>query len=104
MYEGYDSSDSEADSCGTFFFLIRALLMSGSSMASFFLCWMPLPYVCMVRCGRSTVFEYLCKLHTIDNHVLCHATVVSIDGADLVKVEESRRLHVLQLVVLSWRA
>ena len=31
----------------------------------------------MVRCGRPPVLVWLCKLHTIEDHVLCHATVVS---------------------------
>ena len=34
------------------------------------------------------VFGWLCKLHTIEDHVLCHATVVS--RTDLLKAEESR--------------
>ena len=31
----------------------------------------------MVRCGRPAVFVWFCKLRTIEDHVLCHATVVS---------------------------
>ena len=47
----------------------------------------------MVRCGRSAVFMWLRKLHTIEGHVLCHATVVS--STNLLKAEECRRLYVL---------
>ena len=48
-----------------------------------------------VRCGRPAVFIWLCQLHTIEDHILCHAMVVS--STNLIKAEESRRLHVLQL-------
>ena len=48
----------------------------------------------MVRCGQSAVFMWLRKLHTIEDHVLCHAMVVS--STNLLKAEEYRRLHVLQ--------
>ena len=51
-------------------------------------------YVCMVRCGRPAVFVWLCKLHTIEYHVMCHATVV-VSSTNVFKVEESRRLHVV---------
>ena len=54
-------------------------------------------YVCMVRCGRPAVFVWLCKLHTIEDHPLCLATVVS--STNILKDEESRCLH----VVLFWR-
>ena len=54
-----------------------------------------LPYVCMVRCGRPAVFMGLCKLRAIDDHVQCHATVVS--STNLLKADESWRLRVLQL-------
>ena len=37
---------------------------------------LPYWYVCMVRCDRPAVFVWLYKLHTIGDHVLCHATVV----------------------------
>ena len=39
---------------------------------------------------------WLCKLHTIENHVLCHATV-GVSSTNLLKAEESRCLYVLQL-------
>ena len=52
-----------------------------------------LPYVCMIRCDHQAVFVWLCKLHTIEDHVRCHATVVS--RTDIIKAEESRRLHVV---------
>ena len=47
-----------------------------SFMAPFLLCWV-LFRMCMVRCGRSAVFVWLCKPHTIEGQVLCHATVVN---------------------------
>ena len=56
-----------------------------------------LQYVCMVLCGRQAVFVWLCKLHTIDYNVLCHATVVN--STNITKAEESRRPH----VALYWR-
>ena len=52
-----------------------------------------LPYICMVRCGCPAVFMWLCKLYTIEDHVLCHVRVVS--SINLLKDEESRRRHVL---------
>ena len=68
-------------------------------MAPFFLSdALPYWYVCMVRCGQPAVFVGLCKLHTIDDHVLCHATVV-VSGTDVFEAEESRRLH----VIILWR-
>ena len=39
---------------------------------------LPYWYVCVARCSRPAVFIWLCKFHTIEDHVLCHATVVSI--------------------------
>ena len=56
-----------------------------------------LPYVCMVRCGRPAVFVWLCKLHTIKDYVLCHATVIS--STHIIKAEEFRRRH----AVLFWK-
>ena len=32
-----------------------------------------LPYVCMVRCGRSAVLVRSCKPHTIEDDAPCHA-------------------------------
>ena len=32
---------------------------------------LPYWYVCIVRCGRPAVFVWLCKLHKIEDHVLC---------------------------------
>ena len=47
----------------------------------------------MVRCGQPAFFMWLCKLHTIEDHVLCYATAVR--STNLLK--SRRRLHVLQL-------
>ena len=47
----------------------------------------------MVPCGRPAVFMRLCKLHAIEYHALCHATVES--RKNLLETEEPRRLHVL---------
>ena len=44
-------------------------------------------------------FVRLCKFHTIEDHVLCHTTVGS--STNIIKAEESRRLHVVVLVY--WR-
>ena len=72
-------------------------------MASFFLRWCALPYDRVIRCGRPAVFMWLCKLHTIEDHVvLRHATIVS--GTNLLKVEESRRVHILQLYSINSRS
>ena len=46
---------------------ILTVLMSGSLWLLFVLD--ALPYVCMVRYGRPAVFVWLCKLHTIEDHV-----------------------------------
>ena len=35
--------------------------------------------VCMAHCDQPAAFVWLCKPHTIEDHVLCHATVVSIN-------------------------
>ena len=43
------------------------------------------------------VFVWLCKLHAIEDHVLCHATVVR--SINILKVEE----YPLLRVVLYWR-
>ena len=77
--------------------LILTVLMSGSLgvYGSVFFMDALLTYVCTVRCGRPTVFVWLCKLHTIEGHVLCHATVVS--RLNIIKAEKSRRLHVALL-------
>ena len=64
------------------------------------------PFVCFgcpSGCLHGTVRSascllVLCKLHTIEDHVLCHATVMS--STNIIKADESRRLHVL----LHWRA
>ena len=48
-----------------------------SFVAPFFFVLGALPYVCMVWCGRPAAFMWLCKPRTIEDHVLCHATVVS---------------------------
>ena len=56
--------------------LILTVLMAGSLWLHVFVLD-ALPIVCMVRCGRPAVFVWLCKLHMIEDHVLCHATVVS---------------------------
>ena len=77
--------------------LMLIVLMSGSYGHLFVSDALPYWYVCMVRCGRPAVFVWLCKLHTIGDHVLCHATVVS--STNIFKAEESRRLH----VVIYWR-
>ena len=47
----------------------------------------------MVRCDRPAAFVWLYKLHTTEDHVLCHATVVN--STYIIKAEESRRLHVV---------
>ena len=46
----------------------------------------------MVRCGRPAIFVWLGKLHTIEDHVLCHVTDVSINSIDLFRlsIEMSR--------------
>ena len=74
--------------------LMLAVLMSGSLWLHFFVSD-ALPYwnVCMVRCGRPAVLVWLCKPHTIEDHVLRHATVVS--STNVFKAEEPRRLHVV---------
>ena len=56
--------------------------------------WDALPYVCMVRCGRPAVFVWLSNLYTIEDHVLCHATVVS--STNIIKAEESRHRTLLE--------
>ena len=48
----------------------------------------PIPYVCMVWCGRPALFiMWLCKLHTIEDNVLCHATVV-VSSTNLLKAKD----------------
>ena len=54
--------------------LILSVLMSGSLQLDFSV-FDAFPYVCMVPCGRPAAFVWLCKLHTIEDHALCHATV-----------------------------
>ena len=51
--------------------LVLAVLMSESLWLHFFVSD-ALPYwcVCMVRRGRPAVFVWLCKLHTVEDHVL----------------------------------
>ena len=73
--------------------LILTVLMFGSLWLHFFVLNALLPYVYMVRCGRPAVFVWLCKLHTIEDHVLYHATIAS--STNIIKAEESRRLHVV---------
>ena len=59
--------------------LMLTVLMSGSLWLHFFVSdALPNWYVCMVRCDRPPVFVWLCKIHTIEDYVMCHATVVSI--------------------------
>ena len=46
-------------------------------MAPFFFVLGALPNVCLVPCDRQgAVIMWLCKPHTIGDHVLCHETVV----------------------------
>ena len=49
-------------------------------MAPFFFVLDALPYwfVSMLPCGRPTIFVWPYKLPTIEDHVLCHATVVCV--------------------------
>ena len=35
------------------------------------------------------------KNNSIEDHVLCHATVVRVNSTNLIKAEQSRRLHVV---------
>ena len=72
--------------------LMLSVLLSWEFMVPFFVLD-ALPHACMVRCGRPAVFVWLCKLHTIEDRVLCHATVIS--STYLLKAEESWRLHVV---------
>ena len=75
--------------------VIPIVLMTGSLWLHFIVLdalqyW----YVWMVRCGRPAVFVWLCKLRTIEGHVLlCYAMVVS--STNIFKVKESQRLHVV---------
>ena len=76
---------------------ILSVLMSGSLRLHFLVLGALFPRVCEVRCGRPAVFVWLCKLHTIEDHVLSHATVVA--SIAQIRVEESRRLHVVYLPI-----
>ena len=59
-----------------FFFLIPTFLMSESFMAHFCFCFGGFS-VCLHGkvCGRPAAFMWLCKPRTIEDHVLCHATI-----------------------------
>ena len=55
-------------------------------------------FVCMVRYGRPTVFVRLCKFHTtIEDPVLCHATVVSSKN-----INEAEEFRCLRVVLYYW--
>ena len=64
-------------------------------MAPFFHVLDALPYVCLARCGKPAVFVWLCKLRTIEDHVLDHATVVS--STSIFKAKESPHLQLTLL-------
>ena len=64
-------------------FPIQIFLLSGDFMTRYFF----VGYVCMVQCGRPAAFMYSYKPHTIEENVLCYATVV-VTGTNLLESRE----------------
>ena len=68
--------------------------------AAFFFVLDALTYVYMVQCGRSAAFMWLCKLHTIEGHVLHHVTV---ESTNLLNQSRGILASARTKVVLYWR-